>query len=229
MVPTGRGHTAATTPVYLEVGRKRAFACALDWPGWCRSGKTEEAALEALATYVPRYATVARQGGIAFPAEIGDTFRVVERIPGSATTDFGAPGEIAPSDTEPLSAAEAQRRAALVAASWAVLDQIAAEAPAELRKGPRGGGRDRGKMIDHVLGAEASYARKLGVKHRQPAVDDAPAITALRDAIVAVLNAPSDGTPRVPKGWPLRYAAHRIAWHVLDHAWEMEDRSRPAA
>jgi hypothetical protein len=83
-------------------------------------------------------------------------------------------------------------------------------------------------VIDHVLGAEASYARKLGVKRRQPARDDAPAIAALRDAIVAVLGAPSDGTPLVPKGWPPRYAARRIAWHVLDHAWEMEDRSEPA-
>jgi hypothetical protein len=82
--------------------------------------------------------------------------------------------------------------------------------------------------MDHVLGAEVAYARKLGVKHRQPARDDAPAIAALRDDIVTALRAPSDGTPLVPKGWPPRYAARRIAWHVLDHAWEMEDRSTPA-
>ena len=25
--------------------------------------------------------------------------------------------------------------------------------------------------------------------------------------------------------WPERYAARRIAWHALDHAWEIEDRS----
>jgi hypothetical protein len=82
--------------------------------------------------------------------------------------------------------------------------------------------------MDHVLAAEVAYARKLGVKHRQPARDDAPAIAALRDDIVTALRAPSDGTPLVPKGWPPRYAARRIAWHVLDHAWEMEDRSTPA-
>ena len=34
-----------------------------------------------------------------------------------------------------------------------------------------------------------------------------------------------DGSVPVPKGWPHRYAARRIAWHVLDHAWEMEDRA----
>jgi len=96
-----------------------------------------------------------------------------------------------------------------------------------LRKGPRGGGRDRDQMIDHVLGAEASYARKLGVQQRQPARDDAPAI-AVRDAIIAALWAPADGASLVPTGWPPRYAARRIAWHVLDHAWEMEDRGASA-
>jgi hypothetical protein len=109
-----------------------------------------------------------------------------------------------------------------------VFDRVAAAAPAALRKGPRGGGRDRDQVIDHVLGAEASYARKLGVTHRPPARDNAPAIAALRNDIVTVLEAPSDGSARVPTGWPPRYAARRIAWHVLDHTWEMEDRSDPA-
>ena len=109
-----------------------------------------------------------------------------------------------------------------------VFDRVVAATPAELRKGPRGGGRDRDDMVDHVLGAEASYARKLGVRRRQPARDDARGIAALRTDIAAALRAPSDGSPLAPKGWPPRYAARRIAWHVLDHAWEMEDRSGPA-
>ena len=33
---------------YLEVGAKRVFAGALDWPGWCRSSRHERDALEAL-------------------------------------------------------------------------------------------------------------------------------------------------------------------------------------
>jgi hypothetical protein len=36
----------------------------------------------------------------------------------------------------------------------------------ELRKGPRGGGRDPEKIMEHVLGAEASYFRQLGWKHK---------------------------------------------------------------
>jgi hypothetical protein len=30
-------------------------------------------------------------------------------------------------------------------------------------------------------------------------------------------------------GRPPRYAIRRIAWHVLDHAWEIEDKSDPAS
>jgi hypothetical protein len=213
------------SPVGIELGSKRVFACALDWPGWCRSGKTEEQALEALAAYAPRYAVVAEQAGIELPAGVGDGFEVVERVRGSGATDFGIPHEVVPLDGEPTSAKEAERRGELVAAAWAVFDRVVAGAPAELRKGPRGGGRDRDKIVDHVLGAEAAYARQLGIKHQQPARDDRAAIQALRDDILEVLRAPSDGSPRKPNGWPPRYAARRIAWHVLDHAWEIEDRS----
>jgi hypothetical protein len=220
--------TARATTVYLETGAKRVFACALDWPGWCRAGRSEQLALEALAAYAPRYGPVARRAGVAFPDSAGDAVEVVERLAGSATTDFGAPGQVAASDAEPVGAAEAARQAALVAASWAVLDEVAAGAPAELRKGPRGGGRDRDKIVEHVLAAEAAYARKLGVRQPQPALGDTDAVAALRQAILAVLGQPSDGSPLAAKGWPARYAARRVAWHVLDHAWEIQDRSAPA-
>ena len=76
--------------VYLEVGQKRVFACALDWPGWCRSGKTEALALEGLAAYATRYAAVAREAGLPFQGSPAPTFTVVERLPGTGTTDFGA-------------------------------------------------------------------------------------------------------------------------------------------
>jgi hypothetical protein len=213
------------TKVFLEVGKRRVFAGALDWPGWCRAGRDEEAALAALAAYASRYAVVPAGAEIAFPARTAERLQVVERLPGSASTDFGVPGEVAAADAERTTRAQAERLTALVVASWEVFDRVRAGAPATLRKGPRGGGRDRDKMADHVLGAEAGYARQLGVRHRPPAIDDQEAIAALREDIAAVLRAPSDGSPPAPKGWPPRYAARRIAWHVLDHAWEMEDRS----
>ena len=214
-----------STPVYLEVGSKKVFACALDWPGWARAAKTEEAALDALAAYADRYRAVPAEAGVRFPTAAGDDLEVVERLPGSATTDFGAPDAKAAADAGPLTKAQADRLAALVEASWTVFDRVVAGAPAELRKGPRGGGRDRDKMVDHVLGAEVAYARTLGLKLRQPALDDAAAIAEVRAAILQVLRRARRPAPDLPKGWPYRYAARRMAWHVLDHAWEMEDRS----
>jgi hypothetical protein len=223
---TTRGRKRGT-PVGIEQGSKRVFAWALDWPGWCRSGKTEEQALEALADYVPRYKAVASQARIALPAGVADQLSVVERVKGTGATDFGVPHEITAADRAKVDADEAKRQAKLVSAAWTVLDQVVAGAPAELRKGPRGGGRDRGKMVRHVLESEAAYARKLGIKMAAPETGDRDAIDALRKRVLAVLRAPSDGQPPIPKGWPARYAARRIAWHVLDHAWEIEDRSDP--
>lgn len=207
--------------VYTESGPKRVFACSFDWPGWCRVARDEGQALESLGAYAPRYAPVAAEAGYPLPPEIA--FEVVERVPGSATTDFGAPAAIPEHDRVVLQSQEADRTASLVAAAWIALDRVVAAAPAELRKGPRGGGRDRDKVVAHVLAAETAYARKLGVRQHEPAIADRAAIMSLRDAILAALHV-SDP----PAAWPAPYAARRIAWHVLDHAWEIEDRSTPA-
>src|SRR5437899_10371363 len=159
---------ATAIPVVIETGRQRIFASALDWPGWCRAAKTEEGALEALAAYAPRYEVAVEQAGLKLPANAGDSFEVVERVPGNATTDFGVPGIWAAAELDDLTAKQAKRLASLVDASWVVFDAVMAKAPAELRKGPRGGGRDRDKIADHVLGAESAYARQLGLKWTQP-------------------------------------------------------------
>ncbi len=138
------------------------------------------------------------------------------------------PGAIAKQDTKPLSTAESKRLASLVQAAWAVYDGILAGAPAELRKGPRGGGRDRDKIADHILDAESAYVPRLGLRLKPPVRTDRRAITAFRAAIIDAIQQPSNGKAPVEKGWPQRYAARRIAWHALDHAWEMEDRSEPS-
>jgi hypothetical protein len=212
---------SAPTRVYLEVGAKRVFASAADWPGWTRAGKDEKAALEALAAAAPKYAVVAKHARVAF--EPGGGFDVVERLPGNATTDFGAPGAIAKGDHKRLTRVDAGRMSALVSASWTVLDRAVEGAPPSLRKGPRGGGRDRDAIVEHVLGAETAYARKLGLRLQQPAIGDAAAIRKHRNAIVAGLRAGTKGITE--GGWPARYAARRIAWHAVDHAWEIEDRT----
>jgi hypothetical protein len=215
----------AGTPVYLELGAHRVFAAAADWPGWTRSGKDEKAALEALAEAAPRYSEAAKAARIPFPPAAGDHFDVVERLPGSATTDYGAPGAIAKGDARPLSRAEADRQCALLEGSWTVLDRVVAKAPAELRKGPRGGGRDRDKMVDHVLDAEDAYAHKLGLRLARPDWQDVAAVHRFRGAILTAVRAGANASPPIEKNWPIRYAVRRIAWHTLDHAWEMENRS----
>ena len=102
---------------------------------------------------------------------------------------------------------------------------MAAGAPEELRKGPRGGGRNTSKVVAHALEADHGYAREMGLKQPTPTPGDAAAIRHLRDAMLEVLRQPSDGSPIAARRWTVRYAAHRIAWHSLDHAWEIEDRS----
>jgi hypothetical protein len=214
---------SATLRIALEVSAKRTFASALDWPGWSRSGKTDEAAIEALLAYAPRYAPVAKVAGLA----LGTAFdvEVVERHEGGSGTDFGIPSQPAKADSRPVGRAEARRLAAIVEAAWAMFDRVAAGAPAELRKGPRGGGRDRDKMVGHVIEADGAYGREIGLKVKYPPPTDPVAVQAVRDEILAVLRRPSDGSPLADRRWPARYAARRIAWHALDHAWEMQDRT----
>lgn len=210
--------------VLVETTPKKVFVSALDWPGWARSGKDEALAVEALLAAASRYAPVAADAGLTFDAESMD-LDVVERVDGDAGTAFGVPAIIAEADRAPVDAAEAARLSALVEAAWRAFDRIAAAAPESLRKGPRGGGRDRSKVVDHVIEAEAAYANVMGRKHRP--VDQA-AVEAMRADLLEVLRQPSDGSPIAGRKWPPRYAARRLAWHVLDHAWEIEDRSEPA-
>ncbi|MGH7686304.1 MAG: hypothetical protein ACREN2_05750 [Candidatus Dormibacteria bacterium] len=210
--------------VFVETGSKRVIAGAIDWPGWCRVAKTEELAIDALATYASRYTLVAARAGEVFPA--ASEFIVAERVRGNATTDFGAPASRLPGDVRPVPVAEIDRLIALMRAAWATLEAVASRTPQSLRPGPRGGGRDRDRMLEHVLGAEHAYARKLGVHTRPPALGDQTAIEAFRDGVMSRCRnvaAADESSPQT--SWPVRYFIRRLTWHALDHAWEMEDRS----
>ena len=212
--------------VAIEQGAKKAFATAVDWPGWSRSGKTEQLAVESLAAYAVRYAPVARASGAAFDPDNVD-IEVVEQLSGGGGTDFGVPEQVTKQDRRRTTSAGGERLAVLVEAAWQAFDSVAKKAPEELRKGPRGGGRDTSKIVEHVFGAEQSYAKVMGIKRKEFPAGDRAQLDELREEIVAILREPSDGTPLAGKRWTVRYAAHRIAWHALDHAWEIEDRSEP--
>jgi hypothetical protein len=168
---------------------------------------------------------VAALAGEAFDEEQETAFRVAEHLAGSSGTEFGVPSAISDADRQPTTRAQAERLARLVGAAWSVFDGVAAAAPADLRKGPRGGGRDTAKMVVHVLEADREYSRLLGLRIRTPAADNRVAIEAMRAQMLDVLRQPSDGSPLAGRRWPQRYAARYIAWHALDHAWEIEDRT----
>jgi hypothetical protein len=199
----------ALTRVYFEEAKNSVFAVALDWPGWCRRAKTLDLALESLEHYRDRYASVVTKGFTQGRTEIVATLR------GDVTTAFGAPSQFGPWDLEPLSPRELNRHVEILETCWAYFDQVVETAPAELRKGPRGGGRDRDEMVVHVREAERIYCPKFGVR-----VPPRTPWTEQRDMVVGGLRSRSPGGV-----WPVRYAIRRVAWHVLDHAWEIEDKS----
>lgn len=201
--------------VVLEIGKRRCFASAVGWPGWCRSGRTASDALDSLASNRSRYAPVAVAARVPFVAD-DVTFTVVDEVTGNATTDFGAPAIAADIYSAPLYSAAATRQAQLVLGAWTILDEVLAAAPDELRKGPRGGGRDTATIAQHVHDAESAYARKMGISTR--------GLTDVRAAIADALHSADTYMPGSTP-WPPSYAAMRIAWHALDHAWEIEDRS----
>lgn len=209
--------------VVIETGSKskKVFASALDWPGWSRSAKTEDEALDTLRRYAGRYRRVARLADLdVLPGD----FEVVERVQGSGATDFGVPERVADSERKEMSEAECDREVRLLRACWRVFDDVGSQVSAELQRGPRGGGRDRDKIIDHVAQADRGYGRKIGV--RTPPFDsfDIEAVQAHREAVYAAIPLLRDGDPAKPDGWPVRYFVRRAAWHVMDHVWEMEDK-----
>jgi hypothetical protein len=214
-----------TIEVALEVGRKRVFATALGWPGWCRSGADESAAIERLLAYGPRYAAVLEAGavrGFRPPRSVV----VSERLAGSASTEFGAPGTPPLADDRPADDRDVARLAAILRACWSAFD-VAAEAAAgvTLTTGPRGGGRPLEKIVAHVLESDQAYLRALGGSAKGLVARDL-----VHDAFADALTARARGDlpdfgPRGGKRWSARFAARYAAWHALDHAWEIEDRA----
>jgi hypothetical protein len=213
--------------IYLEAGAKRTFASAVEWPGWSRGGRGEDDATAALAAYGARYKTVVRSAAPTFVAPKDTSeFKIMKRLKGNAGTDFGVPSLGLPSDKEPMTAAELTRLTRILEACWNAFDRAAESAKGlELRKGPRGGGRDLEKMTAHVIEADQAYMAQLGARppRAASAVD-------LREAMLEALRARVRGVPfaeprNTKNPWTPRYFARRVGWHVLDHAWEIEDRA----
>jgi hypothetical protein len=225
--PLGRGDgMSGTLRVILEVGKKRrVVAGAMDWPGLDRWGTTDEHAIEKLLSYVPRYAPVAERAGL------GDEFTrslevdVVERTPGSSSTDFWGIAHV-PSEVERnvLSPADLERRLDLLRATWAYFDDVAGRVPPELRPGSRGGGRSRDQIVRHVIHNEpGQFSRKVEVRTPVEEVATPLGVAAFRLSYLDGIRA-YNAIGKPARTWPIQFLIRRTAQHVMDHAWEMEDR-----
>ena len=213
--------------VTLELGPKgkRVVAVAPDWPGLERGDKTEEAAIARLQAYLPRYAPIATLAGMdAQFAATSATIDVVERYPGTGSTDFwGISFAFSQFDQQAMSSDELERELTLMRACWEFFDGVRARVSAEMRKGPRGGGRDRDRIVRHTLGAEQDFAAKLGVRAPEGALLTDEGLRAYRDAYCAAIQT-YHAEGKSARNWPLRYLIRHTAFHTLDHTWEMEDK-----
>ena len=220
---------AKTLRVMLEVGPKgkKVVAVAPDWPGLARGAASEEAAIERLLAYAPRYAPVAALAGLAGAFPKKPAAEVVERYPGTPSTDFWAISfAFARLDQPPAPGKNLERELTLLQACWAFFDEVRGRVSVELRPGPRGGGRDRDKIGRHLFANEQQWATGIGVLTPDEALLSEAGLKAHRAAYCqAIREFQAQGKPagkRAP--WPLRYLIRHTAFHTLDHAWEMEDR-----
>jgi hypothetical protein len=215
-----------TLRLILELGEKRkVVAGATDWPGLDRWGTSEDNAIEKLRSYVPRYASVAERAGMSRAFDQARDIEVIERVPGSSSTDFWGVAHV-PSqvEREVLSPAELETRLDLVRAAWACFDDVAARVSPELRPGSRSGGRSRDQIIGHVYATEPDqFSRKVEVRTPIDVVLTPAGLATHRQHYLDAIRAyNADGKPA--RTWPIQFLVRRTAHHVMDHAWEMEDR-----
>jgi hypothetical protein len=188
--------------VVLERGpkAKKFVAYAVDWPGWSRGAKTADGALETLAVYRERYQPVAERAGLSF-----------------------SPSSL---EQEPMDAAELERKLTLLQACWACFDDVAARVSPGMRKGPRGGGRDRDTIIRHTIRVESEdFAKKVGLMVSEHGALGPGALAPYRSAYLEAMRAYQRGeAKRAMRSWTLAFLVRHSAFHNMDHAWEMEDK-----
>jgi hypothetical protein len=222
-------------PVYVEQGKRWSYAVALDWPGWARHARGDGDPVAELVAVAPRYQAALDLSGIAFDPP-GDTagLEVVEVLEGNSGTEWGVPSVVPAADERPLDPAEADRLAGILQATWLAFDHaVEASEGHELRKGPRGGGRDLDALVRHCVESDLGYLQRLGSRRPSVPDDDWRALeAAIRERALEAFHDRAAGRPlkdpnRVSKLWPPRFYVRYVAWHQLVHAWELEDRRLP--
>jgi hypothetical protein len=215
-----------TLRVILEIGKKRkVVAGAMDWPGLDRWGTSEEDTLEKLSSYLPRYAGVAERAGMARAFGRAGDLEVVERVLGSSSTDFWGIAHV-PSriERDVLSPTELERRLDLLQTCWAYFDAVAARISDELRPGPRSAGRSHDQIVRHVYCNEPEqFSRKVEIRTPLEVVLTPKGLATHRQAYLDAIRA-YNADAKAARTWPIQFLVRRTAHHVMDHAWEMEDR-----
>jgi hypothetical protein len=210
---------------------KRSVAFSIDWPGWSRGAKTAEIALETLESYRDRYRPVAKLAGMSREFEEAGPLEIVEDRVGTGSTDFWGIS-FSPSSAEqgPLNDAEFDRGIKLLRAAWAFFDSVAVRVSPEMRKGPRGGGRDRDRIISHVIRQESeNFASGVGLKIPEEGAMTPDGLREYREAYVEAMRRYNAGDIERPmRSWTLPFLIRHSAFHTLDHAWEMEDKDLSA-
>jgi hypothetical protein len=174
--------------------------------------------------YGERYQAVLDHGSrLSLPAD--DLKPVIQaELVGGGATDFGVPSMVADVELTPIVGDELERQLAILNACWSFFDEVADRVSPTLRKGPRGGGRDRDEIVEHVLAADQGYAGRFEFKLPPLTIGDHDGIAQHRALVMdAARTYGPEGIPP-SKRWPVRYTIRRMAWHILDHAWEMEDK-----
>jgi len=206
---------------------KRFVAFALDWPGWSRGAKSAESALETLESYRQRYRPVTELAGMAAEFDDAGPLDVVEDRVGTGSTDFwGISFSPSAGEQDPMGEAELERAITLLQACWSFFDGVAARVSPEMQKGPRGGGRDRDRIIRHTIRTESEdFAKQVGLRIPEGAALSPDGLRQHREAYVAAMRAYNAGeVERRMRSWTLPFLLRHSAYHTLDHAWEMEDK-----
>lgn len=213
--------------VAVEVGPKgkKFVAVAPDWPGLERGAKSVEDAVEMLRSYLPRFAPVATLAGMGAQFAALKGVDVVEQYQGIGSTDFwGISFSFSSIDNQKVSMKELDRDLTLMRACWTFFDDVRARVSGEMQKGPRGGGRDRDRIVLHTCGVEQDWARKVGVRApNDEVITSTKGLEAYRDAYCAAIRE-FHAEGKMARNWPLRFLVRHTAFHTMDHAWEMEDK-----
>ena len=206
---------------------KKSVAFSLDWPGWSRGAKSPELALETLASYRERYRPIPDLAGMAREFDAAGPLEIVEDRVGTGSVDFWGIS-FSPSSTEqgPMGEAEFDRAIALLQASWTFFDSVAARVSPEMRKGPRGGGRDRNRIIRHTIRTESEdFAKQVGLRIPEEGALTPDGLKQHRKTYLAAMRAYNAGKiEKRMRSWTLPFLIRHSAFHMLDHAWEMEDK-----